>query len=218
MKTLKTLLALSLLVSSFAPVCAMEGQEAQAPEAVETVPTRLDAAQAGLAAAQAALAAAAEDAPNRADLIAATVAAQAEVTAATPVPSFADRAKAFVGDKAAAVKGFYAWNPEAKATSIAKYGVTAAAVAAVIGGSYALYNYLFADEESDEEEVVTEEAPVAPVEAPVKTTPAPVAPVAAKPASNNGGPRRGRHCKKHRSSKKTSSARVKRASKKSCCK
>lgn len=191
MKTLKTLLALSLLVSSFAPVCAMEADAAKVADAnVDGV--KKDEVKPEVKADDKKAEDKKEEAPK----------------------TFGAKVSAFVDPKAAAVKGFYAWNPEEKGKSLAKYGVTAAAVAAVIGGSYALYNYLFAGEESDEE-VITEE-PVAPVEEPVRTTvteaPVAVAPVV-RPATNNGGPRRGRNCRR---GSKTSSARAKRCSKKSC--
>lgn len=121
MKTLNSLLALALLVSSVAPVCAMENE----PKVDATVKTE-------------------------------------EVKTEAQAKSFVDTAKAFAGEKAAAVKGFYAYNPEAKVASFAKYGVTVAAVAAVVGGLV----YLFTGDESSEDEATEE---VAPVDEPVKT-------------------------------------------------
>ena len=152
MKTLNTLLALALLVSSVAPVCAMDGKEETPVTSAETTP----------------VASPREATP---DVAAPDVAAP---VAGVQSEGFLTKAKAFADEKVAAVKGFYAYNSDAKLVSFAKYGVTAAAVAAVVGG----FVYLFTGEEDED---VTEEAPVSVepqvqtvVEAPV-ITPAPVA-------------------------------------------
>lgn len=111
MKTLNTLVALALLVSAVAPVCAME----EAPKAA-TVTT----------------------------------------------PSIFARVFASAQTSAASVKDYYAFNPENKAQSFKRYGVTAAAVAAVIGLGYAAYNFFTSE---DEEEVAPVEPQVSTVEA-----------------------------------------------------
>lgn len=180
-----------------------EDQAAQEPLVDQEV--RADAAEAEAARL-------AEVARVAAEVEAARVAAAAEAARlAAATPSIFARARTFAGEKADGVKDFYKWNSEKPSTSIKRYGVTAALAAAIAGGSYALYNYLFADEASDEE--VTDKAPA---EAPVKTTVAvaPVAKSATPKASNNGGARNNGHaCRKHR---KAALVRAKCRGKKSC--
>jgi hypothetical protein len=191
-----------ILVTPIEVVVAEEvGVAAEANAPILIVATPLVEAQADLNAAPA-------DAVNRADLQPATNEAQVEVTLPTPTDFVQE--KTFAKEDAVPAKGFYAWNPDKPGVSVAKYGITATVVAAIIGGSYALYNYLFADEVDEEVELLA-----APVEAPVKTTLiAPVAQVVVKSVSNNGGSRSGRGCGKRRS--KNSSVRVKRSGKKDC--
>lgn len=188
-----------------------EDQAAQEPLVDQEV--RADAAEAEAARlAEVARVAAEVEEARLAEVEAARVAAAAEAARlAAATPSIFARARTFAGEKANGVKDFYKWNSEKPSTSIKRYGVTAALAAAIAGGGYALYNYLFADEASDEE--VTDKAPA---EAPVKTTVAvaPVAKSATPKASNNGGARNNCHaCRKHR---KAALVRAKCRGKKSC--
>lgn len=231
MKTLKTLLALSLLVSSFAPVCAMENAvdaavPAQAAAPVEPTETPVEVPAAPVAEVPAAEPVEVPAAPAEVPAVAVEAPAAPAVEAA-PVVEEGLKARATARVKAFATnaKGILfpaIKNDDADKTlnkaGLAKAALAWTAIAATVSGlGYAVYNLIFADEANDEE-VVTEEAqaPVV-VEPQVKTVEeATEAPVVVKPAVSskqvNQGPRRNRPgaCKK-RHSKKV--ARAKRCSK-----